>query len=53
MAVVISGLLIATARQAFLKRLVKMRHWPDKISEALMMLIGLYLIHYYLDTYCL
>jgi cytochrome c-type biogenesis protein len=51
--VVISGLLVATAREALLKRLVKMRPWLDKISGALMILIGIYLIYYYLDTYWL
>jgi cytochrome c biogenesis protein CcdA len=51
--VVISGLLVATAREAVLKRLVRMRPWLDKISGALMILIGIYLIYYYLDTYWL
>ena len=51
--VVISGLLVATAREGLLKRLVRMRPWLDKISGALMVFIGIYLIYYYLDTYWL
>jgi len=49
--VVVSGLLVATAREAVLRRLVRMRPLLDKISGALMIIVGVYLIYYYLDTY--
>jgi len=51
--VVVSGLLVATARETVLKRIVGMRPWLDKISGVLMILIGVYLVYYYIDTYWL
>jgi cytochrome c biogenesis protein CcdA len=50
---VISGVLIATARQTILKRLVAIRPWFDKISGFLIILVGIYLIYYYFKTYWL
>jgi len=49
--VVVSGILVATAREAALKRLVRMRPWLDKASGVIMILVGVYLIYYYLTTY--
>jgi cytochrome c-type biogenesis protein len=49
--VVVSGLLVATAREAVLRKLVRMRPLLDKISGALMIIVGVYLIYYYLGTY--
>jgi cytochrome c biogenesis protein CcdA len=51
--VVVSGLLVATAREAVLRKLMGMRHWLDRISGMLMILVGIYLIYYYISTYWL
>ncbi len=49
--VVVSGLLAATAREAVLRKLIGMRPWLDRISGILMILVGIYLIYYYISTY--
>ena len=49
--VVVSGLLVATAREALLRRIVNRRALLNKISGILLILVGVYLIYYYLDSY--
>jgi len=51
--VIASGVLVVTARQTFMKRLAGMKPWFDRISGAIMIVVGIYMIYYYFKTYWL
>jgi len=51
--VIASGVLVVSARQTFMKRLAKIRPWFDRISGMIMILVGIYMIYYYFETYYL